>query len=87
MAMNNWQITSFKPAWGATAVGWVYYISQAFANIHFSRSVDDPFRDHMATNDAHYYYFGHDGTFNTANIPQTIKDQLVKAWNDYFTVQ
>lgn len=90
MAMNNWNIANWSPAWGPNAVGWVYYVAQAFANVHFSRSVDDPSLDHMATNDEpKYYYYGNSSPpgFNNNNVPQNIRDLLVKAWQDYFTVR
>jgi hypothetical protein len=65
---------------------WVYYISPNFPGIHFSRSVDDPNRDHMATNDGAYYYFGVTRTFNTPTTPLETQLALIAAWRDYFTV-
>lgn len=89
MPMNNWHITN---AMENQTGNWVYYICTAvgaFANLHFSRHVDNPADDHMATNDRSYYYYGLTGTFNQAAQQATpaIRQALVDAWNDYFTVR
>lgn len=86
--MNDWRITnSMENLTG----NWVYYIHIAgqivLQNIHFSRHVDAPGDDHMATNDGQYYYYGFTGTFNDVNMPQAIRDALVEAWENYFSVR
>ncbi len=87
MPMDNWRITNAME--NATG-NWVYYICTAvasFANLHFSRHVDNPAEDHMATNDGAFYYYGVTGTFNQAaqHADQSVRQMLIDAWNDYFT--
>ena len=88
MSMSDWHITNAREN---NTGNWVYYVASAalslFQNIHFSRHVDIPGQDHMATNDNRYYYYGYTGTFNTPNMPAAIRDALVQAWNNYFTVR
>ncbi|MDB9372348.1 hypothetical protein [Nodularia sphaerocarpa] len=86
--MDNWKVTgSIENNTG----NWVYYAYTAanaiFQTIHFSRHVDIPREDHMATNDNLYYYYGFTGTFNTQNIPENIRKALTDAWRDYFSVR
>ncbi|MFB6784525.1 hypothetical protein ACFCX0_46515 [Streptomyces sp. NPDC056352] len=88
MPMQNWRITN---AMENVTGNWVYYICTAvtaFSNLHFSRHVDNPSDDHMATNDGAYYYYGATGTFNQAAqyADQSVRQALVDAWNDYFRV-
>ena len=87
MPMNDWVITSYRDS--SLTGTWVYYINPVnpkFANIHFSRCVDGGNRDHMATNDRAYYYFGMTKTFNTPDVPHATQEILINAWEDYFTV-
>ncbi|MFF9480571.1 hypothetical protein [Streptomyces sp. NPDC014733] len=84
--MSDWTISNSKEN---NTGNWVYYVCTVFAqfaNIHFSRHVDVPGQDHMATNDNQYYYYGVTGTFNTPNMPASVRQALVDAWNNYFTV-
>jgi hypothetical protein len=87
MSMSDWGITN---AIENLTGNWVYYIytagQVAYQNIHFSRYMDDPSRDHMATNDNQYYYYGFTGTYNTNDMPQDIREALLAAWNSYFSV-
>jgi len=84
MPMDNWEVTTYRDS---TLTGiWVYYKNPNFANIHFSRCVDDPNRDHMATDDRAYYYFGMTQTFNTPAVPEATQRILISAWQDYFTL-
>ncbi len=86
--MSSWSTTGSREN---NTGNWVYYVYTAanalYQGIHFSRHVDSPGNDHMATNDGLYYYFGYTGTFNTPNIPGNIRQELVQAWRDYFTVR
>ena len=83
--MTDWEVSSYRdPNYGQT---WVYYENPNFPDIHFSRSVDEPNRAHMATNDGLYYYFGAGRTFNRNDVPGTIQGQLQAAWRDYYTVK
>ena len=87
MPMDDWVITDYRDS--SLTGTWVYYMNSVnpnFANIHFSRCVDDPNRDHTATNDRAYYYFGQTNTFNTAAVPLGTQQTLISAWQDYFTV-
>jgi len=88
MSMTDWKITGNREN---RTGNWVYYVASAalhaFHDIHFSRHVDNHFEDHMATNDNKYYYFGNTGTFNTPRMPDAIRDTLVQAWNNYFSVR
>jgi hypothetical protein len=86
--MQDWRIAN---AMENLTGNWVYYACAtvaAFANIHFSRHVDNPSDDHMATNDGAYYYYGVTGTFNQAaqHAAPAVRQMLVDAWNDYFRV-
>ena len=82
--MINWVISNYKDR--SLTGAWVYYLNPNFPGIHFSRSVDDPRLDHMATNDGQYYYFGVTKTFNTHTTPLETQLTLIAAWRDYFTV-
>ncbi|AJT66371.1 hypothetical protein [Streptomyces chattanoogensis] len=89
MPMQDWRPTN---AMENLTGNWVYYVCtavNAFANIHFSRHVDNSAEDHMATNDGAYYYYGVTGTFNQAaqHADQSIRQALYDAWQDYFKVQ
>ncbi|MGY2489909.1 hypothetical protein [Cupriavidus sp. CP313] len=84
--MDDWKVSGYvDPDNGGT---WVYYENPAFPDIHMSRSVDNPARDHMATNDRTAYYYGsrRPPTFNNDQLPEQIRTQLVAAWRDYYTV-
>ncbi|HBB88613.1 MAG TPA: hypothetical protein DC047_13460 [Blastocatellia bacterium] len=82
--MDDWKITNYvDPTLPGT---WVYYRNPNFPNLHFSRCVDDGDRDHVATDDRVFYYFGVLKTFNTPAIPLHTQRTLIDAWNDYFTV-
>ncbi|MEV0599656.1 hypothetical protein AB0I82_10205 [Streptomyces sp. NPDC050315] len=83
MAMNDWRISNSSPN------DWVYYVCAAFANVHFSRSVDDNAKSHMAMDGGNQYYFGFTGTFSPAAqaASQEVRELLVRAWEDYFTVK
>ncbi|WP_422884764.1 hypothetical protein [Nannocystis pusilla] len=89
MSMNDWKIAN---ALENLTGNWVYYVCNtiaAFANIHFSRHVDNPGDDHMATNDNEYYYYGYTGIFSHRGggaVPQAIRDALYQAWRNYFQV-
>ncbi|MGA5702423.1 hypothetical protein [Peterkaempfera bronchialis] len=89
MSMSDWKITGqLENLTG----NWVYYVCSgiaAFANLHLSRHVDNPGQDHVATNNGEYYYYGVTGTFNQAaqHAPQAVRQALVDAWNNYFTVR
>jgi hypothetical protein len=86
--MSDWRITGHIEN---NTGDWVYYAYTAanalFQTIHFSRHVDAPRDDHMATNDNLYYYYGFTGTFNTQNMPQNIREALTAAWRDYFSTR
>lgn len=87
MSMSDWKISNSSEN---NTGNWVYYVCTVlaqFANIHFSRHVDNPADDHMATNDNQYYYYGVTGTFNAAaqHAPQAVRDTLVQAWQNYFS--
>lgn len=86
--MGNWKITS---ALENLTGNWVYYVYSAanviYQGIHFSRHMDNPYDDHMATNDRMYYYYGNTESFNTPNIPPQTRDKLINAWRDYFSVR
>ena len=87
MPMDDWEITNYRDS--SLTGTWVYYrnpVDPNFANIHFSRCCDDPNRDHMATNDRAYYYFGVTNTFNPFAVPLGTQQTLISAWQDYFTV-
>lgn len=89
MPMQDWRPTN---AMENLTGNWVYYACtavNAFANIHFSRHVDNGADDHMATNDGAYYYYGVTGTFNQAarQADQSIRQALYDAWQDYFNVR
>lgn len=84
MPMINWVITNYRDS-NLTGT-WVYYLNPNFRGIHFSRCVDDSNRDHMATDDGVYYYYGVTRTFNTPAIPPEMQHVLMHAWKDYFTV-
>ena len=86
MSMDDWRVSSYTdPDLGQHGTTWVYYENPSFSELHLSRSVDSPQRDHTALNDRTYYYFGVTGTFNAAP-PQAIANRLIDAWSDYFTV-
>ncbi len=86
MPMLDWVITNYvDPEVGGGI--WVYRRSSTFPEIHLSQCVDDRTRDHMATDDRRHYYFGVTATYSNANTPQYIRDELLRAWNDYFTTQ
>lgn len=82
--MDDWTITNYVDS--SLTGTWVYYRNHDFPGIHFSRCVDDANRDHTATDDRAYYYFGVTRTFNTPATPAVTQRQLIDAWNDYFTV-
>ena len=84
--MSDWVIANYVDS--SLTGAWVYYLNlkPKFQNIHFSRCVDNGDRDHVATDDGAYYYFGVTGTFNTTP-PSITKKRLKDAWKDYFTVQ
>jgi len=87
MPMDDWVITNYRDS--SLTGPWVYYrnlVNPNFADIHFSRCVDDSNRDHMATNDRAYYYFGVTNTFNPVVVPQGTQQTLIDAWQDYFAV-
>jgi hypothetical protein len=89
MAMSDWKITG---ALENLTGNWVYYVCNgvaAFAGLHMSRHVDNPGEDHVATNDGRYYYYGFTGTFNVAaqHAGEAVRQSLVNAWKDYFTVR
>lgn len=87
MSMSDW-IISNTPLENAGETGWVYYVNAAFpVALHISRYAFDAFRDHVATNDGRYYYFGNTGTFNTPNVPGDIAQALRGAWSNFFTVR
>ncbi|WP_445249343.1 hypothetical protein [Microcoleus sp. OTE_8_concoct_300] len=85
--MGDWKLTNAKEN---LTGNWVYYVYSAanalYQGIHFSRHVDNSYDDHIATDDRMYYYYGNTRSFNTPNIPQQIRDTLIKAWQDYFSV-
>ncbi|MER7396468.1 hypothetical protein ABT381_13200 [Streptomyces sp. NPDC000151] len=86
MAMSDWRPNNAAPN------DWVYYVCTtiaAFANVHLSRSVDNPAQDHSAINGGNLYYFGVTGTFSPAaqQADPGIRQLLVDAWTDYFTVR
>ena len=87
MSMSDWSVSNSVDI---PTAGWVYYVytagSTIFSTIHMSRNIDDPFADHMATNDRMYYYYGYTESFNTNNIPEQIASLLKQAWSNYFTV-
>ena len=82
--MTDWVITNYVDS--SLTGTWVYYLNPNFPGIHFSRCVDDGNRDHVATNDRAYYYFGVTRTFSTPATPALTQQTLINAWNDYFTV-
>jgi hypothetical protein len=84
MGMTDWKVTNYKDP-SLSGEIWVYYSNPTFKQIHFSRSVDTPDRDHTATDDGRYYYFGVTKTFNT-EMPANIQQELTNGWADYFTV-
>lgn len=84
MGMSNWVITNYRDS--SLTGTWVYYVNPNFRGIHFSRCVDDHDRDHMATDDRVYYYYGVTRTFNTPATPLYTQNRLINAWNDFFTV-
>ncbi|WP_211830367.1 hypothetical protein [Kistimonas asteriae] len=83
--MPDWIVSNFED--DSLNESWVYYKNKNYAEIHFSRSIDEPVRDHMATDDRKFYYFGHTKTFNRDDVPSNIINRLVNAWDDYFTVR
>ena len=85
MSMINWVVSNYIDS--SLTGTWVYYVNPNFPGIHFSRLVDDPNRDHMATNNRAYYYYGRTRTFNTPAVPPEIQHVLINAWHDYFTVR
>ncbi len=84
--MNEWKVSNCIDLEGVGET-WIYYESEKFPDIHMSRCLSDGNRDHMATNDKQYYFFGVGGTKNTANMPYTVEQQLKQAWEDYFSVR
>lgn len=89
MPMQDWRPTN---AMENLTGNWVYYVCtaiNAFANIHMSRNMEDRSRDHVATNDGAYYYFGNSGTFNQAaqRADESDRQALFNAWTDYFNVR
>jgi hypothetical protein len=85
MSMSDWRPNNMS------GNEWVYYVYAAgvaaFRALHMSRNPFDVFQDHMATNDNQYYYYGNTNSFNTPNMPQNVRDTLVAAWRDFYTVQ
>ncbi len=86
MSMSDWTISN-TPLENAGETGWVYYVNRAITILHISRYAFDAFRDHVATNDSLYYYFGNTDTFNRADVPEHIAQALRDAWSNFFTVR
>ncbi|MEM8723249.1 MAG: hypothetical protein AAGE84_28850 [Cyanobacteria bacterium P01_G01_bin.39] len=85
--MNNWKIVNYIDPVLENRKSWVYYKNFEFQNIHFSRCIANSNQDHMATDDHEYYYYGVTKSFNKRNIPDDIKNLLVRGWNNYFSVR
>ncbi|HEY1997068.1 hypothetical protein [Paraburkholderia sp.] len=85
--MDDWKVSNYTEPSNDNGV-WMYYQNPTFPDLHMSRCVDTLTRDHMATNDRTYYYYGmtKPATFNTAHVPQHTQALLTSAWKDYFTV-
>lgn len=86
--MSDWKKSNYVDPNNAGT--WVYYEDERspkiFPNIHISRSVDNSNRDHTATDDRQYYYFGVTKTVNNNRMPRDIRTNLENAWIDYFRV-
>lgn len=75
---TNWVITNYKdPSLKGT---WEFYVNPNFPGIHFSRCVDNPKLDHMATNDGSHYYFGVTRTFQYIDYVLDTQLTLNAAW-------
>ena len=82
--MTDWKVSNYvDPNYGQT---WVYKENPAFPGIHFSFSVGNVDRTHVATNDSVSYYFGVTKSFNQGHR-QTDEAILLKAWKDYYTTK
>lgn len=84
MPMTDWKVSSYKDS--TLNNTWVYYENPHFPDIHMSRSVDTPIKDHTARNTGTDYYFGFTKTFNKTYVRTPIQEELKSAWKDYFTV-
>jgi hypothetical protein len=85
MTMSDWRQNNMAPN------EWVYYVYTAgvaaFQALHMTRNPFDSMQDHMATNDNQYYYYGNTDSFNTASMPDVVRNALVAAWRDFYTVR
>ncbi|MEM7592881.1 MAG: hypothetical protein AAF383_15415 [Cyanobacteria bacterium P01_A01_bin.83] len=86
--MKDWKVANYVDSGLNNKETWVYYKNSKFPDIHFSRSVthSDGSKDHIATDDKKYYYYGKSNSFNT-NVSSTTSKKLKDAWKDYFTVR
>lgn len=92
--MNDWVVANFNDPSNPTPNGiWVYKTNPNFPNIHFSLSVDNPLNSHVGTDappaSSYYYGMNQGGAVpHFAGAPATpaIRQQLVAAWKDYYTV-
>jgi hypothetical protein len=94
MEMNDWVVVSSVDPDDPTPNGiWVYKTNPNFPGIHFSFSVDDPPNTHVGTDaspKSYYYGMTINGLkphFAGAKPTDDIKQMLLRAWKDYYTVR